>query len=105
MEVDAVGRSEPDVFVEEAEASRRNVIGLGDARQHRLVDKPILERHQQCHHRQNRPCHAVQHPCQVQQQGRHSPSPTPSRCARACPITYVLHVYAIANAIFRSLFS
>nr|GMD41150.1 protein BIG GRAIN 1-like A [Ipomoea batatas] len=46
MEVDAVGRSEPDVFVEEAEASRRNVIGLGDARQHRLVDKPILERHQ-----------------------------------------------------------
>lgn len=67
MKADAIGRSEPDVFIEEAETGRSDGVGLGETGQHRDVHEPLLKRHQQ---RQPRHPHSAE-PVQQRVQVRH----------------------------------
>lgn len=60
VEADAVGGSEPDVLVGEAEAGRGEGVGLGEARHHGHVHQPLLEGHQQRHARHRDAPHPVQ---------------------------------------------
>lgn len=46
VETDAVGRSEPDVFIKEAKAGGSDRVRLGEAGQYGHVDKFLLKSHQ-----------------------------------------------------------